>query len=241
MPTTSSTSVAYSDAVPSNIWQTTGTSFYSIDDLLTVAVDRSEKGISPQLYFKYVKSKLKTIERFKLDRRLAKIEAAFMKAAENGQTMMAQKILNGLSRLTRESLMYAKGLKFYIEADVLSKHKRNIRGGHISDTPLEEFTRVIPEDVLEKKKAVEGLFDSFVIYHYWNEKAVDAKEMAPEEKAKMRDPILFGRIKESNCLYFIADWEDEFCTLTFDEIIDVVGEEETGQLTSKIDDSVLYE
>jgi hypothetical protein len=48
--------------------------------------------------------------------------------------------------------------------------------------------------------------------------------MSSDEKSKMRDPILFGYIKETDRLYFIADWEDEYCDLTFDEIIDVVGE-----------------
>jgi hypothetical protein len=48
--------------------------------------------------------------------------------------------------------------------------------------------------------------------------------MSSEEKQKMKDPILFGYIKETDRLYFIADWEDEYCDLTFDEIVDVIGE-----------------
>ncbi len=60
--------------------------------------------------------------------------------------------------------------------------------------------------------------------------------MTPDEHRKMKDPILFGWIKENNRLYFIADWEDEFCDLTFDEIVDVVGEtkiEKNPKLTNK--------
>ena len=37
---------------------------------------------------------------------------------------------------------------------------------------------------------------------------------------KVKDPILFGKLRNSNRFYFIADWEDEFCTLTFDELLD---------------------
>jgi len=55
--------------------------------------------------------------------------------------------------------------------------------------------------------------------------------MTKEEIQKMKDPILFGMIKESNRLYFIDDWEDEYCDLTFDEIIDVIGE---NKLTKNI-------
>jgi hypothetical protein len=32
--------------------------------------------------------------------------------------------------------------------------------------------------------------------------------------------LLFGKIKESDRYYFIDDWEDEYCDLTLDDIID---------------------
>lgn len=42
--------------------------------------------------------------------------------------------------------------------------------------------------------------------------------MEAEIQAK-RDPILFGMIKDSRRLYFVADWIDKLCTLTFEELI----------------------
>lgn len=191
---------------------------------------KAASGISPQLYFKYIKRKFGTIERMKLDSRLKKLEKAFLKAADNGQEMLGDKIMKDLARETRESAMYAKGVKHFIEHSDLHKYKNSIRGGHISDTKLADFTRVIPNDVLAKKKKVEDLFDGFVIYHYYNEKVeterAKKQKMSPEEKSRMRDPVLFGVIRESNRLYFIADWEDEFCDLTFEEMVDVIGKDE---------------
>lgn len=82
------------------------------------------------------------------------------------------------------------------------------------------------------------MFDDFVIYHYWNPKASDIKDMSHDEEAKMRDPVLFGFFKneekqseyimrdDKTRLYFIADWEDEFCTLTFDQMLEAIGKDE---------------
>jgi hypothetical protein len=95
---------------------------------------------------------------------------------------------------------------------------------------LKDFTRVIPKNVLIKKEKVKDVFDDFVIYHYWNDEAEKNREkkqkISPAEKEKLRDPVLFGIIKETNRLYFIADWEDDFCDLTFSEMIEVIGKDD---------------
>ena len=147
---------------------------------------------------------------------------------ENGQEALGNKLLLELAREVKESAIYAKGIRYYVDREVLSRVKNKIRDGHISDTKLKDYTRVIPKDVLAKKKAVEDVFDGFVIYHYYNnaiEKKLEKKQqMSPDEKRNMKDPILFGWINECDRLYFIGDWEDEYCDLTFDEIIGVVGE-----------------
>lgn len=183
-------------------------------------------GIHPKLYFKYIKRKFGFLEKRRLDTRLKKLEKAFYKALENGQEAFAEKFLNKLAQETRESAILAKGINIFIEKDDINKYKNKIRDGHISDTQLKDFTRIIPKKVLEKKKKVENIFDGFVIYHYWDEDAKDVKKMDKEEKEKMKDPVLFGWIKETNRLYFIADWEDEYCDLTIDEMIDVIGKDD---------------
>lgn len=191
---------------------------------------KHKTGISPQLYFKYVKKKFGILERVRIDARLKKLEKAFNKAVENGQEALGMKLMSEMARETRESLMYAKGIRHFIDHGDLHKHKRSIRDGHISDTKFADFTRKIPDYVLAKKKKVEELFDGFVIYHYWNEaaekKRTEKQKMSQQEKDRMRDPVLFGVIRESNRLYFIAEWDDEYCDLSFEELIDVIGKEE---------------
>lgn len=187
-------------------------------------------GIAPELYFKYVKKKFTTLQRMKIERRLKKLEAAFNKAVESGQNSLGEKMLLEMVRETKESMMLARGIQFKIDKAHLDKHKRNIRGGHISDTRYEKYTRVIPDDVVKRKKEVEDLFDGFIIYHVWDEEAEKKRsknqKMSDSERANMRDPVLFGYINECNDLYFVADWEDEYCDLTFDELVDHLGGDE---------------
>lgn len=184
-------------------------------------------GISANIYFKFVKKKFKLLQTMRLEARLKKLEKAFYLAIENGQDALAEKFLKQVALETKECELYAKGIRFFIEESDLQKHKYKVRGGHISDTRFSDYTRIIPKAVLKKKKEVEEWFDDFVIYHYWSEEAQkDIKSMSKEEKQQMRDPILFGITKESNKLYFIADWEDDYCDLTFTEIVDALDKEE---------------
>lgn len=232
------TSATTSSPTTTNIdgWGTyliNGTGFYTIgiDTVVGLNISTDKKGgIHPVLYFKYIKSKFKILERMRLDRRLKYLENAYFRTAEAGQVSLSEKILKILAIETRESMMYAKGIRHFIERDDLVKYKNKIRDGHISDTMMKEFTRVIPKNVLAKKEKVKDVFDDFVIYHYWNEEAEKNREVkqkiTPEEKSKLRDPVLFGIIKETDKLYFIADWEDDFCDLSFSEMIDVIGKDD---------------
>src|SRR3990167_1394756 len=161
---------------------------------------KNEKGlISPELYFTYIKKKLGLLERIALEKRLKRIEAAFDAAVENCQNMLAEKILSNLAIETRESAIYAKEIKYFIERNDLYRYKNQIKGGHIADTLIKDYTRVIPRDVLAKVKKVKDIFDDFVIFHYYNlevEQQLEKKQkMSEKEKSRMKDPVVFGIIK----------------------------------------------
>ena len=211
-------------------WLVHGTAAYRFsgdygDVSMTVDKSGKQKGMRAKLFFKLAKKKFGVLEQMRLDNRVKKLEKAFNKAIKDGQNVLAEKFMDKLIEEARECMLAAKGIKFFIESGDLNKYKHKVRGGHISDTPFEKYTRVIPKKVLDKKNKVGSLFDGLVIYHYWNETAKDVKKMSSEEKEDMKDPILFGTFKDSDRLYFIADWDDEYCDLNFDEIVDVISEE----------------
>jgi len=198
-----------------------------------IKVSQDHGKIAPELYFTYIKKKFNILERMKLDARIKKIEAAFDEAVEAGQSFLADKILHEFSREIRESVILAKGISKYIEREDLVKYKHKIKEGHISDTLLKDYTRIIPKPILEKVKSLKDVFDGFVIYHYYEEALEKKKEkkqkITPTEKAKLKDPVIFGIIRETNRLYFIEEWVDEFCDLTFEDIVDQIGESRIGK------------
>ncbi len=203
---------------------------------MDVKVENKKNLMRPRMYFEYVKKNFSKLENKKISQGIKKIEKAFDKAVSNGQIALGKKLLKKVVISTKELIFKTKGFEYFIEKDILNENKRNIRDGHISDTNLKDYTRIIPEDVIEKLNKVKNLFDDFIIYHYWNEDCEDVKNMTEQEKDDMKDPVLFGTIKENDKFYFIADWEDEFCDLTFDEMIEELGcDKKDLKIAKKID------
>jgi len=118
--------------------------------------------------------------------------------------------------------------------DFIKKSKRGLALDLMID-----FPRAIPSDVIAKFEAAEELqvFDQYVILHYKPEeerpKATHTKESAKKarkvekdkELARKKDPILFGLIRGSRNLYYIADWIDEKCDLTLEKMMAELGQE----------------
>lgn len=181
----------------------------------------TRKEISPTLYFAYIKSKLKpfsVLEERKLKRRLDELEKSAEEAQKNGQVLLEKKCLTEWFVRLREAEIYAKGVTTYVEWDDIQKKRNLIRKGNISDTKLKDYIRAIPKSVVKKIDRVRSVFDDFVILHYFNESQKDVKSMTPDEKEKTKDPIVFGIIGQNNRMYYVADWKDEFCDLTFEEL-----------------------
>jgi hypothetical protein len=89
-------------------------------------------------------------------------------------------------------------------------------------TEIENFDRVIPSDVIDKIEAAEALkiFDNYYILHYDPTGAENAfKKLTDKPKRIEKDPIVFGVINGSDKLYYIADWIDKYCSLTYTELL----------------------
>lgn len=221
--------VAISDittSATSTDWVRSAVTFNGQVGARVVEEDDGKGKISARLYFTYIKKNFNILQQFRIERRMKLLEKAFHQAVDNGQDLLAEKALTQITRFMRESLFVAKGIKYSISKESVGRYKRRIKGGHISDTLLRDYTRIIPKDVLAKHAEVKSLFDDFVIYHYWNKDVEPEKkmEMDATERANMEDPILFGKIKEApDTLYFVADWVDEQCDLSFDEMLEAMG------------------
>lgn len=172
---------------------------------------RKEKGMRPTLYFKFVKKKFGVLGGKSMERRIKKIEKLAEDAMDNGQQALSEKFLERLAKEIRESEMYAKGFRTFIENEYIDDFRGKVK--NVGLTKLKNYTGVMPKEVMKNKEKADNLFDEFYIMHTDLEK----EELTEEEK---KDPILFGKINESDRYYFIDDWEDEYCDLTLDDIID---------------------
>lgn len=114
-------------------------------------------------------------------------------------------------------------MRKYVTAEQLIKltHTLGINKSNLTLTYLDNYSRIIPKDAASKIKNALDLtlengvhvFDNVVILSL-NHKGVS--ELTEKEK----DPIAFGVIEKSDKLYFIADWIDEYCSLTLESLIE---------------------
>ena len=154
---------------------------------------------------------------------------------KSGQTALKERLIDNLVVNKYESVLYAKGLyKAIIENAVVMLAENSEKA--ISLDYIKNYGKMIPVDVIRKKIEIDKLhiFDNYCVMYY----DPDGKTYieTKEEYAKRKDPILFGLIKGSKKLYYICDWVDEYCDLTLDKVVEIVGKEtvEEGFITDRI-------
>ncbi len=166
---------------------------------------------SPITYFVNVKNSIEQLEN--IDKKIEYLTKVEESLRISGQKNMMNVAIQQKKILQDEKILKEAGFKKFITEDNLVsftlKCKRGLRLDYIN-----EFNRIIPESVIKTRDIVEELrvFDNYVILHY----DPNVKKVNLVEK---KDPILFGLIKNSNKLYFVDEWIDEKCNLTYDKII----------------------
>jgi hypothetical protein len=83
----------------------------------------------------------------------------------------------------------------------------------------------VPPNVQVKKVKLDELrvFDNYTILHYDPESKAVA--LTKKEIEKKKDPIMFGLVQGSRRLYHVGSWKDEFCDLTFADMVEKYGKD----------------
>lgn len=181
-------------------------------------------------FFESIKDNVSELDKANIDDVLNKYSTVLSNAKNNNQIALVERINDYANVLKYELILStSKFNKFLNEEDVVkfhntaSVHGKYNTGLHL--TYIKNFIKIIPEDVsLSKKDAdILNVFDNYVILHYdYSGKSVaDTKK----EIEKKKDPIMFGVIENSNKLYYIGDWIDDYCDLTLDVLIKTIGKE----------------
>ena len=143
------------------------------------------------------------------------------------QEAQAEELISKLTIHIYESVLATSGFNHYIELKDLVELQLKCEKELDLDY-IKNFVRIIPDEVVEKKVIADNLqvFDNYVVLYYDpNKKAFKLTEQ--EEEYIKRDPILFGVINSSSKLYYVADWMDEYCDLTWDQVVEKLGEDKT--------------
>ena len=184
--------------------------------------------LTPKQYFtklKGLKNKLlkEDIEKYKIIS-----ENLMKKAVALGQEYQISK-LDFMNRcIEQEAKLLDIGIDTYVYRNAIMDYADNISDNNVKICYLEDYPREIPDEVanivyeLKQKK----IFDRYLIIY------TDYTHEVDEKIKKERDPILFGTFQNTKTenqrertytlydrLYYIADWEDEYCDLTLVKMV----------------------
>lgn len=188
-----------------------------------------------KIFFKLMKRKMGILKDYSYKKRIAKLENAVKEAEKLGQIAFSEELIKKLLVLCREAELWAMGKKMFLNRDIFDKFQ-NATEKTVLLTPIKNYARPIPRKVLDEKAKCDKakLFDGYAVMHYDSKDVVKETEKETSER-RSKDPILFGVIEYSDRLYFVVDWEDEYCDLTLDDIIDKLQlEDEDITLSKKI-------
>ena len=145
-----------------------------------------------------------------------------------GQVALKETLFEQLTVNKYESILWASGMYKAVSEEKIVEFAQESQKG-LSLDYMSNFSRVIPMEVVKKKIEADklGVFDNYVILHYDPEAKsyIQTEEEKRKEIERKKDPILFGVIMGSNKLYYIGDWIDEYCDLTFDVLTEKLGQE----------------
>ena len=178
--------------------------------------------LTPTQYFDRLKGLKKDITEEDIDNVLNNCLELMKKPKITGQKKMAKKIYEQAQILLKELKAVKAGFDTYVLREDILYYIEKISKKTVKIIELENYERDIPDEVVDKLVEAQPLFDEFFII--FTDYTGEAERTVQKEK-RDKDPILFGVIHHpektnvpTNRFYFIADWVDEYCDLTLEEL-----------------------
>lgn len=156
------------------------------------------------------------------------------KYKKTGQRRGAQKLQFYIKNYEREKKLIDAGINTYIYRSDIAYYIDHVTSDHVSIIELENYPREIPDEIVDTIVKYKNLFDQmYVLFTDYTEELENEVE---EQRKKETDPILFGAFKDNSTntvverFYFLGDWEDEYCDLTLDRMINEVNEHKKAKI-----------
>ena len=199
--------------------------------------------ITPSLYFDYVKGLKNKVEFEEYGLIIDNTLKMINKAKITEQTSMAKRLTHQLELALRELEAAKKGFDIFVNRKDIELYISKVEAKAVKIIELSRYTREIPDDIIDKIAEAKEVFDEmYIMFTDYTKK--ETKKVAKERRDK--DPILFGafidkdgekenKIYVEDRLFFIADWVEDKCDLTLEEICRDVKDKSNKDITYKVD------
>lgn len=205
------------------------------------AIDKD--AITPAVYFDYVKGLKEKLNQEEYNIIIDTSLKMLNKTKITGQTAMAAEISHEVELALRELDAAKEGFDIYVNRKDIEKYIDSVESNSIKIIELENYTREIPDDQVDKIVKAKEIFDQLYII-FTDYTMEDTKKVAKERRDK--DPIVFGafldkddsestsKIYVEDRLFFICDWIEEKCDLTLEQICRDVKDKDDKDITYKV-------
>lgn len=191
--------------------------------------------ISPTDYFNHLKLKAQDLENEIDEHEMEVLQGLISKYLLTNQIAGAKKLEYLMDIKIQENLLVEKGFTQYVWIDDIKEFITKVDNSVVKIIELENYPREIPDDVVQKFLQVENIFDEFyVVFTDYTGEA----ERQVEQSKRDKDPILFGTFKKNGFthekMYFIGDWEDEYCDITLEKMVAELCKEESREIVYEV-------
>ncbi len=178
--------------------------------------------LTPQQYFEEIKDRKHHITDAELVKVYDNCLDLLNKYKITGQQKGMRKLMFHLECIEKEREIVKMGINTFIYRDDIEEYIDSVAKDTVKIIELENYEREIPDEIVEIVAAVKDKFDQlYVVFTDYTGKV----ERQVEKERREKDPILFGTFQNPSNrtvidrFYYLGDWEDEYCDLTLDKMV----------------------
>ena len=183
-----------------------------------------ENLITPDEYFNKVKEMKQKTSDEALDRFFDNSLMLLEKYKKLGQIQMMKKLMFVIDCIPKERELVKKGIDVFIYKDDIEDFINSVESKVVKIIELKNYPREIPDELIPVIEDTKEIFDEFFVLFTDYTGKVERKVQA---ERRSKDPILFGAFMKNSLLndrfYYIGDWEDEYCDLTLEKLLEKQG------------------
>lgn len=193
-----------------------------------------EAELTPKDYFDKLKGKRETCTDDMLNKAYSNCMTLLQKYIITGQVNGAKKLIFHMDCIEKERELVKAGIDTFVYKSDINTFIDEVSDKSVKTIEMDRYEREIPDEIVEAYTKVKDLFDKFVIV--FTDYTGEMEKVTKKEK----DPILLGLFIDkkinsaSERLYYIGDWEDEYCNLTLDKLVSEMKDAGKGEIAKPI-------